>query len=313
MRWILGIAVVLACAFASPARALGDSPSNYPPLLWLPAAEGNFTVGRGGEHVTTIVIHQTEGSYRSALSWFRRPGSMASAHYLIRASDGEIAQLVAESNTAYHASSANYWTIGIEHEFFLRRGILFTEVQYRSSAALVCAIARRYDIPIDRNHIVGHRELPNQFHGDPGPLWDWTYYMSLVRSCAGGDGRATVSSIETCGEPGCTPPGGLEFGDELRDLPVPRADEVVRARVRAGPAEPVDRRRIRAIGLVDHDRGDLRAAASDREVPGRRRNPVNRRVIRRRRGLRRRKRERREGKGNGKAEEETMHGGCRAS
>ena len=62
---------------------------------------------------------------------------MASAHYLIRASDGEIAQLVAESNTAYHASSANYWTIGIEHEFFLRRGILFTGNYGRLTGKLV--------------------------------------------------------------------------------------------------------------------------------------------------------------------------------
>ena len=106
---------------------------------------------------------------------------------------------------------------------------------------------------------------------------------------------------------------GVGLGDKLRDLTVPRANEVVRARLRAGPAEPVDGRRVRAIGLVDHDRGDLRAAASDREVPGRRRNPVNRRVIRRRRGLRGRRRERGEGKGNGEAEDEAMHGGCRAS
>src|SRR2546428_13759307 len=116
MRWIVGIAVVLATTLASPARALADGPSYYPPVLWLPAAEGNFTVGRGGEHVTTIVIHQTEGSYRSALSWFRRPGPMASAHYLIRASDGEIAQLVEESGKAYHARRATSATIGIEPE-----------------------------------------------------------------------------------------------------------------------------------------------------------------------------------------------------
>ena len=42
--------------------------------------------------------------------------------------------------------------------------------------------------------------------------------MSLVRSCAGGEGRATASSIETCAEPGCTPPAGLEFGDEGADV-----------------------------------------------------------------------------------------------
>src|SRR2546430_13322448 len=213
-RWLVAIAIALAVTALTPAPALAAPPPYYPPLDWVPAAAGNFSVGRGGAQITTIVIHETDGSYSSAINWFRRPGSNASAHYLVRAWDGEITQLVAETDTAYHARDANPWTVGLEHELYLRQGILHTDAQYRSSALLVCAIARRYDIPIDRNHIVGHRELPNQFHGDPGPLWDWTYYMSLVRSCASGDGRVTVSSVETGGEPGCTPPAGLAFGDE---------------------------------------------------------------------------------------------------
>src|SRR3989454_11039292 len=213
-RLLLGFAIALAFAAFTFAPAEAAPPPSRPPIDWLPAAAGNFSVGRGGAQTTTIVIHETDGSYSSAMNWFRRPGSNASAHYLVRAWDGEITQLVAETDTAYHARDANPWTIGIEHEFYLRQGVLHTDAQYRSSALLVCAIARRYDIPLDRNHIVGHRELPNQFHGDPGPLWDWTYYMSLVRSCAGGEGRATASSIETCAESGCTPPAGLEFGDE---------------------------------------------------------------------------------------------------
>lgn len=217
-RWLLGIAIALAAAAISPAPALAAPPPYYPPVDWLPAAAGNFSAGRGRAQITTIVIHETDGSYSSAINWFRRPGSNASAHYLVRAWDGEITQLVAETDTAYHARDANPWTIGIEHEFYTRQGILHTDAQYRSSAQLVCAIARRYDIPIDRDHIVGHRELPNQYHGDPGPLWDWTYYMSLVRSCAGADGRVSASSVETCGEPGCAPRAGLEFGDEGADI-----------------------------------------------------------------------------------------------
>ena len=144
---------------------------------------------------------------------------MASAHYLIRASDGEIAQLVAESDTAYHARSANYWTIGIEHEFFLRRGILFTEVQYRSSAALVCAITRRYGIPADRAHIVGHNELPFTDHSDPGPTWNWTYYMSLVRACSNQRAEtAARGGLRTLADHGHVPAAGLaldDAGDEV--------------------------------------------------------------------------------------------------
>ena len=220
-RWLVGLAIALAVTALTPAPALAAPPPYYPPLNWLPAAAGNYSAGRSAQ-IRAIVIHETDGSYSSAINWFRRPGSKASAHYLVRAWDGEITQLVAETDTAYHARDANPWTIGIEHEFYVRQGILHTEAQYRSSALLVCAIARRYNIPIDRDHIVGHRELPNQFHGDPGPLWDWPHYMYLVRNCAGGaaadEGRVTASSVETCAEPGCTPAAGLEFGDEGQDV-----------------------------------------------------------------------------------------------
>ena len=116
-RFVLGFAIALAFAAFTSAPAEAAPPPYYPPVDWIPAAAGNFSVGRGGAQITTIVIHETDGSYSSAINWFRRPGSNASAHYLVRAWDGEITQLVAESDTAYHARDANPWTIGIEHEF----------------------------------------------------------------------------------------------------------------------------------------------------------------------------------------------------
>ena len=204
--------VVLVCAMAIgsltilSAPALADGPSNYPPLQWLPAAAGNYEHGRGGQRISAIVIHETDGSFTSALNWFRKPGSLASAHYLVGTWNGAIAQVVAESDTAYHARSANPWTIGIEHEFWPRYGIYHTDAQYRSSAKLTCAIARRYGIPIDRYHIVGHNELPGNDHRDPGPTWNWTYYMSLVRGCAA---RPAAANIDLPTHPS----PGLAFGD----------------------------------------------------------------------------------------------------
>src|SRR5438034_447677 len=40
----------------------------------------------------------------------------------------------------------------------------------------------------------GHNELPGNDHRDPGPFWNWTYYMSLVRACAG-DAHVSATSI----------------------------------------------------------------------------------------------------------------------
>src|SRR5436853_4214095 len=59
------------------------------------------------------------------------------AHYLVKAWDGGIIQFVAESDTAYHARSADPYTIGIEHEFDWRYGIWHTEAQYRDRKSVV--------------------------------------------------------------------------------------------------------------------------------------------------------------------------------
>lgn len=211
---LLSTGVLLAAA-----RPADAAPPGYPPLRWLPAAPENFTVGRGGSGVSSVVIHATEGSYAGAVSWFRDPRAALSAHYVIRASDGEIAQLVAESDTAFHARGFNRSTIGIEHEFDPDHGIGYTDALYRSSASLVCAITRRYGIPADRAHIRGHGELPGTDHTDPGPAWDWPHYMDLVRACA----APVVSTLPVmptgsdaasapCRSAACVPEPGLGDG-----------------------------------------------------------------------------------------------------
>jgi hypothetical protein len=67
---------------------------------------------------------------------------------------------------------------------------------YRSSAAVTRNIAERRGIPKDRAHIKGHSELPNQTHTDPGPNWNWTYYMQLVN---GGDPNPPTYNFTTYG------------------------------------------------------------------------------------------------------------------
>ena len=161
-------------------------PTWYPPMRWLPASSENFSEGRDGARVTLIVIHATDGTYAGSQAWFRQPRAKVSSHYIIRARDGEITQMVAEKDTAFHARGSNRGSIGIEHEYSPRHGIGFTDAQRRSSARLVCAVAHRYGIPLDRKHVVGHAETPNADHPDPGPQWDWSGYMQLLSGCVGG-------------------------------------------------------------------------------------------------------------------------------
>jgi hypothetical protein len=58
---------------------------------------------------------------------------------------------------------------------------------YRSSARLVRYLAHKYDIPLDRQHILGHDNVPGPvtsyiagMHTDPGPYWDWAHYFELM-------------------------------------------------------------------------------------------------------------------------------------
>lgn len=163
---------------------MGPLSTDYPPALWVAANSGNYTVGRSAA-ISAVVIHVTQGSYAGSISWFQNPSSNVSAHYVIRSSDGQVTQTVRDKDTAYHARSGNAYSVGIEHEGYVDNPAWFTDAMYRSSATLTRHLADKYGIPKDRAHIVGHSEVPNNDHTDPGANWNWTYYMQLVGGSTG--------------------------------------------------------------------------------------------------------------------------------
>lgn len=176
----------VTCKFV-PARFAQNTPGN-------PADYGNYDEANRPEDmkVKYIVIHDTEGSYESAISWFQDPRSYVAAHYVIRSSDGEVTQMVKTKDIGWHAGNwyMNMHSIGVEHEGFAAEGASwYTEAMYRSSAKLVRYLAHKYDVPLDREHIVGHEQYhgltparARLMHNDPGPYWDWEYYMDLLRA-----------------------------------------------------------------------------------------------------------------------------------
>lgn len=184
-------------------RVSGES--DYPNSIWNPAPECNF--GERTNPISGVVIHYTEGSYAGCISWFKNCDAQVSAHYVIRSSDGQVTQMVREADKAWHARSANAYTIGIEHEAYGDIVSYFTDAMYKSSADLVRDICSRYET-IDGRHtfyrdtldsgirlneglhslggesactkIRGHQHYPDQSHTDPGPYWDWNYYYKLI-------------------------------------------------------------------------------------------------------------------------------------
>jgi N-acetyl-anhydromuramyl-L-alanine amidase AmpD len=142
-----------------------------------------------GLDIKYIIIHDVEGSYESAISTFQSK-SYVSAHYVIRSSDGQITQMLRPKDIGWHAGNwyLNAHSIGIEHSGFAAvGGEWYSEQLYRSSARLVKYLAEQYNIPIDRQHILGHDDLPGltpynqtRMHWDPGAYWDWAHYFDLL-------------------------------------------------------------------------------------------------------------------------------------
>ena len=188
----------------APKLGVSRSP-DYPSAIWDPAPECNWESRT--KDVSAVVIHYTEGSYAGCISWFKNCDASVSAHYVIRSADGQITQMVLEKDKAWHARTANGYTIGIEHEAYGNVWEFFTEEMYRSSADLVRSICSRYEtIDNRRTHdrdtldngvcvnnglynlggegacvaIKGHQHYPDQSHTDPGPYWDWNYYYKLI-------------------------------------------------------------------------------------------------------------------------------------
>lgn len=130
----------------------------------------NFHEGRKSP-VDAIVIHVTEGNAASVRSWFNSPEARVSAHYMVTKA-GEVVQFVDENDTAWHAgrvdhptaeiverhgTNPNDWSIGIEHEGDGKHELAMA--QRAASVELIRDICQRHQIPIDRTHIVGHREI----------------------------------------------------------------------------------------------------------------------------------------------------------
>ncbi|GGZ18004.1 N-acetylmuramoyl-L-alanine amidase [Streptomyces olivaceoviridis] len=152
---------------------------------WVGASAANYRLAdRPSDYrVDRVVIHVTQGGYASAVKVFRDPGHGAAAHYIVR-KDGRVTQLVRELDVAFHAGNREYneRSVGIEHEGFVEDASSFTDEMYAASARLTAAICGRYGIPVDREHIIGHVEVPGTDHTDPGRFWDWDRYLRLVRA-----------------------------------------------------------------------------------------------------------------------------------
>ena len=159
---------------------------------------------RGATPVDRLVIHTMEGTLPGSEAWFKRGRAErdgktpTAAHYLIGRL-GDVVQMVPDDRLCYHCGMWNARSIGIEHEARIAPwGVRlradgsvkpppypageFPEAMLLASAEVVAILCRKYQIPVDRAHIVGHSEVPGASHTDPGPDWPWDRYVAMVEA-----------------------------------------------------------------------------------------------------------------------------------
>jgi N-acetyl-anhydromuramyl-L-alanine amidase AmpD len=183
--------------------------AQFPGAQWIPTSCNNkCTIGRAGNSVEYVVIHDTEGGWDASVSTLQNdPGK--SVQYIV-GTDGKVAQFVTEETTAWHAGNFfyNQRSVGIEHVGYASKP--YTEAEYAASAKLVSYLTKKYGVAPDRSHIIGHQAIPNgtkvaesagpcltsptacaanlnfggaDHHTDPGD-WEWATYMPRIGGAA---------------------------------------------------------------------------------------------------------------------------------
>lgn len=136
----------------------------------------NFYVGRKGYKPELIVVHCTDGNAPGDFNWLRgEGGSRVSSSYYISPA-GDVHQLVDDANGAWHAGNVlnptakllkknafgitvnpNYYSLGIEVSLLGSQAI--GHKQWASLKELVAHLAGKHGIVIDRDHVIGHKEI----------------------------------------------------------------------------------------------------------------------------------------------------------
>ena len=215
-------------------KGVNNKTIDYPPALWTAANSSNWS-SRNGTSISAVTIHTIQGSYAGAISWFQNSSANVSAHYVLRSVDGQVTQMVLESDKGWHVGSENPYTIGLEHEGFVNDSSWYTAAMYQSSANLVTDITQsgyginplrtayfpwarttnfnQASIPGNCIRIKGHQHYPNQTHTDPGANWDWDYFFKLIND------STSITTIDTNLTGNVTDMGGSgNYTDDERTL-----------------------------------------------------------------------------------------------
>jgi len=183
----------------------------FPGAIWFQTSCANkcdTTRTAGNGVVDMIAIHDTEGGWDASVATLQNDGGK-SVHYIVDADGSRVGQFVPESYTAWHVGNYYYnqRMVGIEHVGFASNTSGYVDGLYKKSVELVQSIRSRWNVPLDRSHIIGHYQVPDgntiaessgpcedtldhcetsanyggaDNHRDPGYYWQWCQYMEML-------------------------------------------------------------------------------------------------------------------------------------
>ena len=157
-----------------------------PTVLQIPSPN----VSNRDQRLRLVVIHDTEGGYEGAVSWFAQTRSQVSAHLVMREDGAEVTQMAPLSAKAWHACAFNSVSIGIEGAGVASRG--FSDAWWRAMANIVAWLLRRYGLACrwarggEGEGFCSHHDLgpAGGGHNDPCAVDapDWTRFVGYVES-----------------------------------------------------------------------------------------------------------------------------------
>ncbi len=191
--------------------------------IWRPAHRSNFYTASSrpysgaARRFVAICYHTPEEPWDDnevTPAWFEDPRANASTNYYAD-SDGDLYQMVRDEDFAWaqgvrskdlilprpawwRDEYVSYNACMLSIESYAREiGETFTVGgrQFETVAAWTAFVCRRYGIPIDRTHHVGHSELTRQ-KSDPGKDFPWAALLARVRELSSGDVEGRLLEIE---------------------------------------------------------------------------------------------------------------------
>lgn len=119
----------------------------------------NFNSRPSGSTIKYYFVHYVAtGTYQGAINWFKDCSSSVSAHYVIRNSDGQVSQVVAESSRAWSQGVTEYndQGIGVEHEVLATNLAMWDSEPMLAAAGQLCRnVSTRRNIPLQRWTVLG--------------------------------------------------------------------------------------------------------------------------------------------------------------